>query len=311
MTSTANRFFDQLEQEIKKHPALNHPFLERIFEGEMTLQRARVFGTHYYRYSKDFYRFMAAIISRIPDEVTREPLLLNLFQGGGENNLDSSHPALFRKFLCALGVEESEIGTGDPLPEISVYMDCFWRLCRDGHFLEALGALGPGTEMVIPHIFKKIVAGLRKLPELSDNDLTFFDAHIELDIEHYAKAKEVLLFHASEEENQVLIKKGAFRILDARKIVWDGLERVCFGGKEAGEPLELTQTTLKGEETKAGQDESFSWTPEAVKRFDNVPAFVKPFVKKTIEKLAKEKGCKVIDDVLMEKAGESLWDGEK
>ena len=229
MTLTADKFFDQLEQDIMKHPALNHPFLERISEAEMTLQRARIFGIHYYRYSKDFYRFMAVTISRIPDEVTREPLLLNLFQGGGENNLDSSHPALFRKFLSALGVEKSEIGTGDPLPEISVYMNCFWRLCRDRHFLEALGAIGPGTEMVIPHIFKKIVAGLRKLPELSDNDLIFFDAHIELDIEHYAKAKAVILLHAAQEENQNLIKKGAYRILDARKIVWDGLERICFG----------------------------------------------------------------------------------
>lgn len=155
MTLTAEKFFNQLEQDIIRHPALNHPFLERTSQGEMTLQRARIFGTHYYRYSQHFYRFMAATISRIPDEVTREPLLLNLFQGGGENNLERSHPALFRRFLRALGVEESEMATGEPLPEICLYMDCFWRLCRDGHFLEALGAIGPGTEMVIPHLFKK------------------------------------------------------------------------------------------------------------------------------------------------------------
>ncbi len=228
MTLTADKFFDQLEQDIMKHPALSHPFLERISEGEMTLQRARIFGTHYYYYSQHFYRFMAMVISRIPDEITREPLLLNLFQGGGENNLELSHPALFRKFLEALGVEKSEIDSVEPLPEISVYMDCFWRICQDGNFLEALGAIGPGTEMVIPHIFKKIVAGLIKLPELSINDLSFFDAHIELDIEHYAKIKEVILLHAAQKENQNLIKKGAYRILDARKIVWDGLERICF-----------------------------------------------------------------------------------
>lgn len=95
--------------------------------------------------------------------------------------------------------------------------------------MEALGEIGPGTEMVIPHFFKNIVAGLIKLAELSINNLSFFDAHIELDIEPYAKAKEVILLHAAQEENQNLIKKGAYRILDARKIVWDSLERICFG----------------------------------------------------------------------------------
>lgn len=77
---------------------------------------------------------------------------------------------------------------------------------------------------------------------------------------------------------------------------------IKIGKKEKSKPLEITQTTLKGKETKTGQDETPIWYPEAEERLNNVPPFVRPIAKKSIEKLAKEKGCRVIDNALMDEA---------
>ncbi len=77
---------------------------------------------------------------------------------------------------------------------------------------------------------------------------------------------------------------------------------IKIGEKEKSKPLEITQTTLKGKETESEQNEQPVWTPEAEKRLNNVPVFVKPIAKKSIEKLAREKGCKIIDDALMDEA---------
>ena len=76
---------------------------------------------------------------------------------------------------------------------------------------------------------------------------------------------------------------------------------VKIGGKEKSKPLEITQTTLKGNEGSL-EDMAPTWTPEAEKRLDNVPPFVKPMAKRAVEKLAKEKGCTVIDETLMDEA---------
>lgn len=77
---------------------------------------------------------------------------------------------------------------------------------------------------------------------------------------------------------------------------------IKIGGKEKSNPLEVTQTTLKGKATDTEQDKTPTWSPEAKERLNNVPPFVRPIAKKSIEKLAIEKGFKVINDALMDEA---------
>jgi hypothetical protein len=42
--------------------------------------------------------------------------------------------------------------------------------------------------------------------------------------------------------------------------------------------------------------------PEAEKRLNNVPSFVRPMAKRAVEGLARKKGLKVIDEALMDEA---------
>ena len=84
---------------------------------------------------------------------------------------------------------------------------------------------------------------------------------------------------------------------------------VNIEGKEKAETSKITQTAPKGEEAKREKEEAVIWAPEAKERLDNVPSFVRPMAKKAVEKLAKEKGCVVIDAALMNEARDKFMGG--
>lgn len=84
---------------------------------------------------------------------------------------------------------------------------------------------------------------------------------------------------------------------------------VNIGGKEKAGTSKTTQTAPKGEEAMREKEEAIIWAPEAKERLNNVPSFVMPMAKKAVEKLAKEKGCFVIDAALMDEAREKFMGG--
>jgi hypothetical protein len=81
---------------------------------------------------------------------------------------------------------------------------------------------------------------------------------------------------------------------------------VKMGGKGDVKPPELTRTTLKVREGERGGEKPRQgppvWTPEAEKRLENVPAFIRPMAKRAVEGLADKKGLQVIDEALMDEA---------
>ncbi|MCQ4574152.1 MAG: iron-containing redox enzyme family protein [Candidatus Brocadiales bacterium] len=229
MESTALDYFETLEEEIREHPALNHPFLEKFRQGKLSLDRIRIFARQYYLYSRWFGRYLSAIVANIPDERPRTLLIKNLYQEYGEGNTNNSHPAIFRRFMKALRLDSREVEECEPLPEMHLFIHEYLYICQGGHFLKALGAIGPGTESIVPYIYRPIYEGLKKEPSLKEEDIEFFALHITLDVEHSANIKEALLEYARSERNQALIRQGAMTVLSARTVLWNGLERACCG----------------------------------------------------------------------------------
>ncbi len=220
-------YLESLEEEIRLHPAMNHPFLKKFSGGKLTLDRIRIFARQYYLYSRWFTRYVSAVIANMPDERPRAYLVENLYQESGEGDPQQSHPAIFRRFLTALRLDAAEVERTEPLPETRLFIHEYLYVCSNGHFLEALGALGPGTESIVPYIYHPIYEGLRKEPLLNEEDVEFFTLHMRLDVEHSANIKEALLEYAVTSENQALIRQGAMEILGARTVLWNGLERAC------------------------------------------------------------------------------------
>ncbi|MCP4364716.1 MAG: iron-containing redox enzyme family protein [Planctomycetes bacterium] len=232
MGTVAEKFFDQLRKEIHSHPAMTHSFLKRFAEGDLKKEGPRIFAEQYYQYSKHFSRYLAFVIGTIPDEPAREPLIKNLFEeyGGREEeqrgmDLDLVHANIFRSFCKATGADPDHLDDVALLPETSLFVERYFNL-PNLDFVTGLGALGPGTEYIVPYIYEPISKGLTKMGYKKE-DILFFDAHIELDVEHAENIWHSISPYANKEENHEKLRHGTLYMLESRQVFWSGLEREC------------------------------------------------------------------------------------
>jgi len=92
----------------------------------------------------------------------------------GEGKIEQSHRILFEKFALSLGLDKEHLSKVEPLPTTQICCENLINLCHDGHFLESLGALGPGTEFFTNEEYSIIERGLKKYDFLTDEDINFW-----------------------------------------------------------------------------------------------------------------------------------------
>jgi pyrroloquinoline-quinone synthase len=227
-TTDYTDFHRLLKDEIFSHEAVNHPFLERFSKGGLNEEQVKTFALHYYQHAKMFSHYIANIIPKIPHEWDRMTMVKNLMDEYGNLNPEKTHPALFRKFLKALGLEKKDWKKFKPIPEVTNFIDRLTMLTRYEPFLIGLGAVGPGVEWVIPAMFKKIVDGLKNSISIKDDDMEYWTSHIVLDVEHGDEATKVIMNYLHGKDTEDMVRTGAMKSLEARKILWDGFERLLF-----------------------------------------------------------------------------------
>ncbi len=242
-TSSASpqEFLNHLKREVIGHPALVHPFLERFGDGDVGEEGVRTFAVQYYRHVRVSRLYLAALISNCRgDEGLQLALAEILFDEYGHLNPDETHPALYRRFLGALGITEEEWEAPATLPEIEGYIDTHYGLCRNPDFRLGLGALGPASEWPVPPIYVRLTEGLKKASGLADDALEIFTSHVTMDVEHARIMMEAVAPYAEDEEGQARVREGAMRSLDARSIMLDGLYRAVFK-----EPVPLSGVAVR------------------------------------------------------------------
>jgi pyrroloquinoline-quinone synthase len=222
-------FLRRLKREVIGHPALTHPFLERFAEGGVDGEGIREFAVQYYRHVRVSRLYLAALISRCRDDEGLQLALAEvLFDEYGHLNPDETHPALYRRFLKALGIGEAEWEEPRTLPEIEMYITTHFALSGHPDFRIGLGALGPASEWPVPPIYAKLSDGLRKAAGLPDEALEIFTSHVTMDVTHARIMMDAIAPYAEDEEGRRRVREGAIRSLDARSVMLDGLYRAVF-----------------------------------------------------------------------------------
>src|SRR5918993_669511 len=235
-------FLQNLKREVIGHPALVHPFLERFGEGDASEGGVRVFAIQYYRHVRVSRLYLAALISNCRDDEGLQLALAGiLFDEYGHLNPDETHPALYRRFLRALGIGEEQWEAPRTLPEIELYIDAHYALCRNPEVRLGLGALGPASEWPVPPIYVRLTEGLKKATDLPDEALEIFTSHVTMDVTHARIMMEAIAPYAEDEVGQEKVREGAMRSLDARSVMLDGLYRAVFK-----EPVPLLQPSSPG-----------------------------------------------------------------
>jgi pyrroloquinoline-quinone synthase len=224
-----DEFLGKLKREVIGHPALTHPFLERFGEGDASEAGVRTFAIQYYRHVRVSRLYIAALISSCRDDEGLQLALAGiLFDEYGHLNPDETHPALYRRFLKALGISEEEWEAPRTLPEIELYIEAHYALCRHPDVRLGLGALGPASEWPVPPIYVRLTEGLKRSTGLPDEALEIFTSHVTMDVEHARIMMDAVAPYAGDEEGQKKVREGAMRSLDARSVMLDGLYKVVY-----------------------------------------------------------------------------------
>jgi CheY-like chemotaxis protein/pyrroloquinoline quinone (PQQ) biosynthesis protein C/HPt (histidine-containing phosphotransfer) domain-containing protein len=159
--------------------------------------------------------------------VTRDQVRA-LVAAESERAQDRSHPALFRRFLHAIGLDADQISGVEPLPETAAFIETYQQLCREGHFLTAMGAMGPGTECVTPALYTPIERGIERSGVVLAEDYIFWTIHIAAAEGHGLAFCKSMIPYVGTVQGQRLVAEGARRVLDARACWFEGLERLVF-----------------------------------------------------------------------------------
>jgi pyrroloquinoline-quinone synthase len=225
----SDEFLQRLKREVIGHPALVHPFLERFGDGDASEEGVRTFAIHYYRHVRVSRLYLAALISNCREDERLQLALADiLFDEYGHLDPDETHPALYRRFLRALGISEEEWEAPRTLPEIELYIEAHYALSRHPDIRLGLGALGPASEWPVPPIYVRLSEGLKKSAGLPDEALEIFTSHVTMDVTHARIMMDALAPYAEDEEGQGRVREGAMRSLDARSVMLDGLYKAVY-----------------------------------------------------------------------------------
>jgi pyrroloquinoline-quinone synthase len=228
--STASDFMTELAHEIDAHPFLVDPFVKRLASaGKVSREETRRFALLYYPHIFRTRLYQANALGIAPDEHLQFVLAEILHDEYGNGQASRSHPAVYRKFLKAAGVPESEWTIEPKFPELVLYIETMMRLTQGGDWLVAAAAVGIASEWPIPRLYGEFLKGLRSVPGISEDDLELFISHIGIDEHHSQMMRDVLAPYAESADGRARIRAGVKANLDARRVMLQGLHREVFG----------------------------------------------------------------------------------
>jgi pyrroloquinoline quinone (PQQ) biosynthesis protein C len=222
--TTAKDFLARLRVEIETHPAVNHIFLNRCATSPFSREDYRIFGENHYPLVCVFTSYLERLLCRAPSSDAKLWLAKVLVDEYGEGSDGKDHTTLYREYLLAAGATEAELMQTPLHQDVTGFVREHLRMSTAEPFLVGLGAVGPGHEWSIPHMFPRIVAGLSRAG-FTDAEIDYFRLHMLQDEDHGAWLEEALALYADTRPKQEQIRTGALRSLAARARFWSGVQR--------------------------------------------------------------------------------------
>ncbi|MFJ2283171.1 TenA family transcriptional regulator [Pseudomonas sp. NPDC087803] len=200
---------------------VNHDLLLAMQEGHVSLKGMRYFLVQHHYYSRNFTRFLCAIINRLESLGDIKLLLANMQEElgiDGDNKL--THAELFQRSLRTIGTHAQ---AESPLLQTVDFTQCIMKFCRSENPVEGLAALCLGAEAIVPLIYKPILVALERL-NVSEQGLEFFRLHIDEDEDHAITMLGILerLTQQNSEAKSMALQTGRQAIIQ-RCVMFDAI----------------------------------------------------------------------------------------
>jgi len=230
---------EELELQAKEHSAVHHPYLDQLSAGFPNNPNKAIayFASQYAHYSAWFPKYLHAVIGKLSDPQHKEHLLENLREEAGQLNeeeqlalqelnihldwvLGIAHPVLFDRFKSTICLNE----TWEMQNAVNSWRTNFLNYLENCSELEAVGAIGLGTESIVKHFYKSIISAIEKHTQLTLEEYVFFPLHTEVDDEHGKTLLRISEELVQKNENGLhMLKKGMQTALDLRAKFWSEL----------------------------------------------------------------------------------------
>jgi len=236
------QYVDALQRYARTSPAARHSLLELISSGGFRDPRAamRRFFREYYHYSRRFTRFLASVMAGLELPEHRAALVPNSAEEAGHldehhrgelraagldpDDVVGPHPALFRRFLVAIGLEPGELDGAAAHVATAAWIQSFQSLCRADE-ASAVGALGLATEGIVRGMYHRLLLGIRRSwPELGSRERAFFELHALVDDDHADTLRSIAIELAAAPGQRRALAAGVLGALDARACFYDQMQ---------------------------------------------------------------------------------------
>lgn len=209
----------------KHHSLWTHPFLLRCQTGSLDLNEVRILAVQMYKFSKEFNRILAKILSECPDEQAQWVILDNLMDEMGQGDLTQAHPELFRRFTRSIGISDAELEAIPTAPETSEMINTYLGLVPEYGYLGALGAVCFASEGIVNALYTQLYQGIQGQTPLSKESLIFFDLHIHVDDDHAENLAKLIEPRICDDLQAENIYSAVLKAMDARVHFFDGIQR--------------------------------------------------------------------------------------
>ena len=222
-TVTGGSIWDKWLDADALNRLVHHDLLVAMESGHVSLGGMRYFLVQHHYYSRNFTRFLCAIINRLESLEDIRLLMQNLQEEMGIDGDDKlTHADLFQRTLRILGTQPM---ADPPLSQTVEFTRSIMKFCRSENSVEGLAALCLGAEAIVPLIYKPVLAALKRL-NVSDEGLEFFRLHIEEDEEHAVSMLEILrrMTQQVPEAKMIAMQTGR-QAIDKRCVMFDAIWR--------------------------------------------------------------------------------------
>ena len=213
-----------------------HPFSAAWAAGDLTREQLGEWAVQHYYYIRPVPQHFALLYSRLPDLDARQHLLENMLGEEMPEQPEKRHPDLLVKFGKACGKSRNYIVDGEDenriLPTTRAMAAWTWELTAIRHVSEACAGIMVALEGQLPTLFPKYVAAMENMG-FSDDDLEFFNVHIEGDVEHAQTGLELTARYANTPERQKRALNIVTATVELRYSMLNGIYGKLVAGKAA------------------------------------------------------------------------------
>lgn len=203
-----------LKKLCSQHAIWKNPLLIAAESGALKFSDYQFLFSQYYLYSKNFSRFLAAVMANCENDFYRSKLAENLWEESGEKEIKDRHAEIFRRFLT--GSLKLDLAIIEFNGFTKSFVDQYMALCFDLPSLEASAVLSLGTEGIVSTLYTFFRTGLLAAG-FKNSELRFFNIHIECDDAHAATLEEIVLYYAHEKNWFERCKQAMLTALDLRQ----------------------------------------------------------------------------------------------